>query len=82
MATMTEVYEQARLLSPEEQRLLGQQLLEAVEPVREDEFENPQKAQIEKVLLDRIDGPFVPLDDGFAERIKAAGRARLKSKGV
>ncbi|MGY8653525.1 MAG: hypothetical protein ACKVJX_07875 [Verrucomicrobiia bacterium] len=77
---MTELYEQARLLSPEEQRQLGQQLLVAA--VSDDDLGDPQKTQIENVLLDRIDGPFVPLDDGFADRIKAAGRERLKNKSA
>ena len=80
MATMTEVYSQARLLSLEEQRKLGQQLLEATDSDPEKSLDDPQKAQIEKVLLDRIDGPFVPFDDSFLERLEARCMERVQDK--
>ncbi len=35
------------------------------------------RGDIESVLIDRVDGPFIPLDDGLAERVKQCGRARL-----
>lgn len=81
MSTVTELFEQAKLLSPDEQRQLGSQLLEAAgseTATGGDALGAEEKAQIEKVLLDRIDGPFVPLDDGLAERVEKRALERLK----
>lgn len=82
MATMTEVYEQARLLSEEEQRQLAQQLLGAPEPTGEIELDDPQKAHIEEVLLDRIDGPFVPFDDAFLKQLEERCMERVQNRDV
>lgn len=70
--------EYPELLSRAEERRIRQQLLGGANGESPDE--DSRQSHIEKVLLERIDGPFVPLDDNFAERVKERFLERLMRK--
>ncbi len=68
MSTAAEqVLQQADKLSPNELHDVGMALLQRYQEATQ--ITTEEKDQINAVLLDRVDGPFIPLEDDFFQRI-------------
>ena len=78
MPSTAEIIDHVQTLSEAERVSIGVQILETTQ--HDDQLGDVQKKHVEEVLLNRVDGPFVPYDSGMADRIKARGRERLKKR--
>lgn len=75
MATATETLNQVLNLSPDEQVMIVDTVLQNASELAEEE-----RGLITETLRQRVDGPFVPYDDEMFDRVKERGRKYLAER--
>ena len=78
MPSTAEIIDHIQTLPNEERVSIGVQILETTQS--EGQLTEAQKTEINDVLLDRVDGPFVPYDSGMADRVIARGMEHLEKR--